>query len=417
MQIPTTLGRERFVVRFPRGKRFASQEMEDAIARHSPDGTGRYEIGSGSFGVVLLGWDEDLHVPVAVKLLKAQSGASRADVSAFKNEARHVARLSQKSSSIVSIYACSVEEIGHDSVVWLAMEYLSNGSLADRIRQGPLTPEGVLGYLSGISSALDLAHRSGTVHRDVKPQNMLFDDAGWLHLCDFGLAKGADQTVVIGRSNACGTPAYMAPEIWDLANVDKVDFKRCDQYALGVIAYEMLTGGHPAGAAARGWTLEEWCQWHQRGKMAPPADALPADSPFFEAIAKATARRPEERFETCRDFVAAMKRAQIGPSEASLHDLRSLLAGLQKSIEKLPAQLLEPFSAAFEQRDQLRKQLAASHSDTAKLSDDKNRIEHRLVSVEAQHAVDLGRVKKQRNWWAAVALALAVVSLIALVAK
>ena len=125
---------------------------------------------------------------------------------------------------------------------WMAMRLVTGGSLADRVRRGPLAPREVAALLRDVAGALDYAHARGVVHRDVKPANVLLDEAGRGYLADFGVARMLEGSAVTTATGMIqGTPSYMAPE---QAMGEKVD-RLADVYALGIVAFECLTGRVP----------------------------------------------------------------------------------------------------------------------------------------------------------------------------
>lgn len=144
----------------------------------------------------------------------------------------------------------AVHDVGEDpetGLCYIIMDYAGGGSLSDRLKKnGVLKIREALSVASQIASALDVAHKAGVVHRDIKPDNILFDDAGHAKLADLGIAKfsssGTETTTVTKTGMIVGTPAYMAPEqMMDSHNVDG----RADIYSLGLVLYEMLTGERP----------------------------------------------------------------------------------------------------------------------------------------------------------------------------
>jgi len=126
-------------------------------------------------------------------------------------------------------------------VVFTVMPYLVGGSLADRIARGPQPAAEVASAVAQASSALDYAHRRGIVHRDVKPDNVLFDEDGHALVTDFGIAETRSQGRLTASGRAMGTPHYMSPE----QAMGKLVDGRSDVYALGVVMYEALVGAPP----------------------------------------------------------------------------------------------------------------------------------------------------------------------------
>lgn len=268
-----------------------------------PKKVGKYEVqrelGSGAFGAVYLARDPDLNRPVAVKVpQKAVLGGTKGQ-ERFLREARAAANL--KHPHIVPVY-----DFGRDGgSPYLCMAYLERGTLQDRLEQGPLPPRQAALLALRLAEALAYAHAQGVAHRDVKPANVLLDGAGEPHLADFGLAHLRDASVRMTRAGAVmGTLAYMAPEVAVGQAGDGPDgLAKVDQYSLGAVLYEMLTGklpfeGHPAALV------------HLAGEdpRQPPRAHNPAVPPELERIClKALAIEPTKRHEDCQALAAVLR--------------------------------------------------------------------------------------------------------------
>jgi predicted Ser/Thr protein kinase len=194
------------------------------------------ELGRGGMGVVYLARQTELNRLVALKMLTGHYGPH--ELHRFKEEAETAAGLSH--SSIAHIY-----EIGeHEGAPFFSMEYVEDGSLADRLRKELPTPRETAQLLVRVARGLQQAHQAGIVHRDLKPANILIDEDGTPKIADFGIAKRLDDETHLTRSGAViGTPTYMAPEQarGDSRHVGPA----ADIYSLGAILYEMLTGRPP----------------------------------------------------------------------------------------------------------------------------------------------------------------------------
>ncbi len=182
---------------------------------------------------------ESLGRPVALKVMSAALAADRTFSERFIKEARTIALLSHP--HIVGIYDVGVHEHTH----YLALEYIGGGDLKECIRRGPIAPDKAFRVIREMATALGYAHTNGFVHRDVKPENILFRENGVAVLTDFGIARTAGGgTQMTGMGMSIGTPHYMSPE---QARGKEVD-GRADLYALGIVLYEMLTGTVPYDA-------------------------------------------------------------------------------------------------------------------------------------------------------------------------
>ena len=195
------------------------------------------EVGRGGIATVYLAVQESLQREVALKIMAPALTSDPNFTKRFLHEGLTIARLNHP--GIVTIYDISVD--GHQH--YIAMEFLKGGSLKSRIRGG-LSPEQALDILHQVAAALEYAHGSGVVHRDVKPENIMFRDsaASEAVLTDFGIAKTSSQQSNITRAGlVVGTPRYMSPEQAEGLGATG----QSDIYALGVIFHEMLTGRPP----------------------------------------------------------------------------------------------------------------------------------------------------------------------------
>ncbi len=197
----------------------------------------REVIGQGGMGVVLKVWDEELHRPLAVKLLSPMLASNGASRQRFFREAQAAAAVVHP--NIVPIYT-----VASDGVLpYLVMPFVAGGNLQQRIdREGPLPLTEVLSVGVQIAEALVAAHRLGLVHRDIKPANILLDDGGHrVLLSDFGLARTIDDASLTNSGMVAGTPQYMSPEQARGLSIDH----RSDLYSLGAVLYAMATGRPP----------------------------------------------------------------------------------------------------------------------------------------------------------------------------
>ncbi|MHB8800721.1 MAG: serine/threonine-protein kinase [Thermoanaerobaculia bacterium] len=258
---------------------------------------GRYvlsrKLGAGGMAEVWEAFDEGLHRSVAVKVVRDEIAGEAEFRERFIREARLAAGLEHP--RILPIYDFGTEA----GVTYLVMPLLPGGSLRERIT-GPMHPEEAIDCLASIAAALDHAHARGVLHRDVKPSNVLVDASGSLLLADFGLAKStAVSSELTAAGMVVGTPAYMAPEQAIGRPVDA----RADQYALGVLAFELLTGRTPFRSESPFAVLDK----HLREAPPPPSTFVPSLPASVDAVlARALAKQPQERFTTCREMVEAL---------------------------------------------------------------------------------------------------------------
>jgi serine/threonine-protein kinase len=201
---------------------------------------GRYEIrselGRGGMATVYHAYDPRFRRDVAVKVLPREFLHDPTFRARFEREAQTIAALEHP--AIVSVYDFGEE----DGLPYLVMRYMSGGSLLGRLAHGPLTPLELAPIFARIAGALDEAHARGTIHRDIKPGNILFDRRGEAYLSDFGIAKLAQATASLTGAGIIGTPEYMSPE--QARGEAKLD-GRSDIYSLGVVLFQALTGRLP----------------------------------------------------------------------------------------------------------------------------------------------------------------------------
>ncbi|MFZ0545721.1 MAG: protein kinase [Candidatus Promineifilaceae bacterium] len=206
---------------------------------------GRYEIkrelGRGGMAAVYEAYDPRFKRDVAIKMLPQAFSHDPQFRARFEREAQTIAMLEHP--AIVPVYDYG-EENGR---LYLVMRLMTGGSLADRLRRGPLSPQEASEIMNHLAPALDAAHARGMIHRDLKPANILFDQWNKPYLSDFGIVKLASEsgTSLTATGGLIGTPAYMSPE---QVQGDETLDGRSDIYSLGIILFETLTGQTPYNA-------------------------------------------------------------------------------------------------------------------------------------------------------------------------
>jgi tetratricopeptide (TPR) repeat protein/TolB-like protein len=259
-----------------------------------------YEIleqcGRGGMGVVYRARDRRLNRIVALKFLIAEDRKpdSTGAVQRFRREAEAIAALNHP--AIATIF-----EAGEwDGAPFLALEFLSGGTLRDQSRARRLTPSEILDYAVQLSSGLAFAHSKGILHRDIKPGNCMFSEHGDLKLVDFGLAKPIHAQDITQPGSAVGTIAYMAPEILR----GKPASTRSDLYSLGGVVYEMAAGRPMHGGSDVGGLVEQVL----RGCATPLSELRPDLPPSLSAaVGRATSMRPDDRFESVQKFADTIR--------------------------------------------------------------------------------------------------------------
>ncbi|MBK9715842.1 MAG: protein kinase [Kouleothrix sp.] len=254
------------------------------------------ELGRGGMAVVYKAYQTDLQRAVALKVLPPELSLDGSYLQRFLHEARSVAALEHP--HIVPIYAIGEAE----GFNYIAMKFIAGQTLKQIVQErGALEVREAAAMLEQVADALDYAHSQGVIHRDIKPSNMMAERNGWVYLTDFGLARGGATSGLTITGTVMGTPEYMSPEqAQGLATIGPPT----DIYALGVVLYEMLTGHMPFQADTPLGMLVARLQHSPR----PPRDYrgdLPL--PVEDVIMRALARRPEARFATATELIAALK--------------------------------------------------------------------------------------------------------------
>ncbi|HEY1015564.1 MAG TPA: protein kinase, partial [Herpetosiphonaceae bacterium] len=253
------------------------------------------KLGQGGMATVYLGRDLRLGRPVAVKILHGQYAGDDQFLRRFKHEADAAAQLGHP--NIVRVY-----DVGSDGDLhYIVMEYINGADLKEIIsREAPLAIPRTLKLVQQIAEALEAAHRSGLVHRDIKPQNVLVDGEDQVHLSDFGIAKSDRSSAYTDPGTTFGTADYLAPEQAQGLGATP----RSDIYALGVVTYEMLTGRLPfAGDTPLAVAMQ-----HVQSPPPPPRQFNPAIPPQLEAIVlQAMAKDPNQRPASARAFAELLR--------------------------------------------------------------------------------------------------------------
>jgi len=244
------------------------------------------QMGQGGMATVYLAVQESFGRPVALKVMSDQLGTDDVWAQRFMHEARVVAQLSH--SNIVPVF-----DVGsHGGRFYISMELLKGGKLDEKIQQGLPAAEAIR-IACGVAAGLDYAGSKGFVHRDIKPDNIMFRDDGTPVILDFGIAKQKDGDSKMTKTGTIvGTTGYMSPE---QAMGQELD-ERSDIYSLGIMLYELLTGRVPFHADSAVAVLLKHVQ-----ETPPPLPA--ALSVFQPALDKALAKKPEDRYQRANEMM------------------------------------------------------------------------------------------------------------------
>ena len=280
-------------------------------------------LGRGGMSYVYLGIQESLDRQVAIKVISPRALNDEMSLLRFEKEARTIAKLQHP--DIVGIHAVGRMEWG---LLYYVMPYLSHGHVGRRDLRNE-QPR-IIGVLRALLGALDYAHAQGVVHRDVKAENVLFDQNDRPMLTDFGIATSKrDKGRMTGAGNAIGSWGYMAPE---QARGERVD-GRADLYSVGVLTYEMLTGTLP-------FRNEDTVALALMHAM-DPVPRLPPDKAHWQVfVDRALAKRPEDRFVSAREMLLALDAIALERSaSASVVQARSARERAQASLAQAATRL------------------------------------------------------------------------------
>jgi serine/threonine protein kinase len=258
-------------------------------------------LGSGGMAEVYLARDKILDRDVALKILDTRYAEDEEFVERFRREARSAASLSHP--NIVSIYDQGRSE---DGAYYMAMEYVPQGTLKERVRRGgALGPTAAVGVALQMADALQAAHERGVIHRDIKPQNVLVTDRGDIKITDFGIAMAAVASALTSTDHVLGTAGYMSPE---QAKGEPVG-PQSDLYSLGVVLYEMLTGNLPYDAgSALALAIKHVYELPPSPKEVNPEVPEALDTLTTKLLAK----NPEDRYPSAAALANDLERIRSG---------------------------------------------------------------------------------------------------------
>ena len=283
-----------------------SDSREFLVSENSSHRLGRYligkELGRGAMGIVYSAIDPIIGRSVAVKVIRMESGTGTSTAGFLRERLLHEARLTGTlfHPGIVIIF-----DVGEQrDLAFIAMELVQGRSVQEILAsKGCLTRSEGVHILRQAAAALDYAHDHGVVHCDIKPGNIMLTENDTVKIADFGIAKitTLQQQTISGM--AFGTPTYMSPEQIEMRRVNG----RSDQFSLGVVAFELLTGARPFQADSR------CLRWFTR-IVYDDCPSAQATNPSLHAsvdqvLRRVLAKQPENRYHNCREFVAELEMA------------------------------------------------------------------------------------------------------------
>lgn len=304
----------------------------DAVMTRLAEATaGQYrvdrELGRGGMAAVYLGHDLSLDRQVAIKVMSPElfdSGKEMVD--RFLREARTGARLNHP--HIIPVYAVREER----DLIFFVMKFIDGKALDAVVKKAGPLPIPVVGrIMSQAADALAYAHRSGIIHRDIKPSNLMLDKEGWIVVTDLGIAKVQDSQALTATGSAMGTPTYMSPE---QSMGSRTTTAASDQYSLGCVAYELLTGRPPF----QGDSVVSLIFQHHADPP-PPIHPLRPDVPaeLAATVMRMLEKAPEDRY-TDLDEVARIFRAFGEADEEWMRlVLRGYATGMATGVTPAPA--------------------------------------------------------------------------------
>ncbi|HXH96091.1 MAG TPA: protein kinase, partial [Gaiellaceae bacterium] len=290
-------------------------------------------LGFGGMSVVYLAEDLRLKRRVALKLLAAGLAGDASFRERFLRESELAASIDHP--NILPIYEAGTTE----DLLYIAMRYVDGRDLGERLRSDRLDPADAIGIVAQVASALDAAHRSGLVHRDVKPSNVLLDvgarpdGSDHVYLADFGITKRVSEETGVGEDGRLlGTIDYVAPEQIGGGQVDA----RADVYSLGCVLYECLVGQPPFPRDSEIAVVFA----HLEAEPSPPSAERPELPEALDAVvARALAKDPEKRYPSCRELAGAALAIAVDEASRVLVDVASRAAAGRSDLSEVEAEL------------------------------------------------------------------------------
>ncbi|HUP96802.1 MAG TPA: serine/threonine-protein kinase [Usitatibacter sp.] len=304
----------------------------------TPSNIGKYKItralGKGAMGMVYEGFDPVIERKVAIKTILSEyldAAEMEEAVARFKREAQAAGRLQHP--GIVGVF-----EYGNDAdMAFIVMEYVEGQELKAALQKGHrFEVIEIFEIMKQLLTALDYSHKQGVVHRDIKPANVMLMPGPKVKIMDFGIAR-LESSSLTQAGTVVGTPTHMAPE--QLMGIPADG--RADLWSTGVILYELLTGASPFLAETPAAVMHNVLQ----AEPAPPSSLNPAIPRGFDGVvARALAKKADDRFRTAREFQAALLMALQGKSVSATMTLKTQTA--MRAPEPVPVLAVAPEALA-----------------------------------------------------------------------
>mgnify|MGYP000612939449 CR=1 FL=1 len=346
-------------------------------------------IASGGMATIYAGMDTRLDRPVAVKIMHAHLANDEAFVSRFIKEAKATAALSHP--NIVSIQDQGWNE-GGPPAVFLVMELVEGSTLRDFLnQQGSVSIEQMFQLMSPVLSALAVAHKIGIIHRDIKPENILISKDGRVKVADFGLARNMaiGQTMTVESSVVLGSVSYLSPEQVQRGVADA----RSDIYAVGIVLFEMLTGGKPY----EGETPIQIAYRHVNDRI-PTLQSVKSDIPITisDLVHAATAPNPDHRPKDAEELLNKLReiQAQIDPRKRQMSLELDLPPSIMKSVAKRGKVSV---GSALEGLKEKTSQLISTKPIKVSKPEDSIGTKKLLRPISSNLAADIGQEEKTKS--------------------
>lgn len=356
---------------------------------------GRYEVGEligrGGMADVYLGRDQRLGRTIAIKMMRPDLARDPQFQTRFRREAHASAALNHP--NIVAVFDTGEEELpatGQQPGVacpYMVMEYVDGDTLRALLRKGEVSIDQAVEWTEGVLAAVAYSHENDIVHRDIKPGNVMVDEAGSVKVMDFGIARAlSDSSATMTQTQAVvGTAQYLSPE---QARGESVDF-RSDLYSVGCVLFELLTGRPPfVGDSPVAVAYQ-----HVREEPPAPTTLVPEITPALESVLeKSLSKDRDNRFHTGKEFLTALRAAHYDGISVSDEDSTTVVPPAVMPADAEPTQAMGTISAEDDSIFEPREELPEEYEMTGEMD-----------AVDSKSA---GKNKRRKGWLIALLLVL-----------